>query len=113
MRLRHSQGRARRSLYSPDAVLDRVSDEKITFRDTRSCRGHSNGMAKAPRARTAAEEAAWAAEREVRVSPELEAELVAAMEEIDRGEYIELTREQLDRAAETGEWPWPEDESLD
>jgi hypothetical protein len=50
--------------------------------------------------------------REVRVSPELEAELLEAMAEIDRGEYIELTFEQLDHAAATGEWPWPDDESL-
>jgi len=51
--------------------------------------------------------------RDVRVSPELQAELVQAMAEIDRGEYITLTFEQLDRAAATGEWPWPDDESLD
>lgn len=50
--------------------------------------------------------------REVRVSPELEAELLEAMAEIDRGEYVELTLEQLDHAAATGEWPWPDDESL-
>ena len=49
--------------------------------------------------------------REVRVSPELEAELVQAMSEIDRGEFVELTFEQLDRAAATGEWPWPDEES--
>lgn len=36
---------------------------------------------------------------------------VEAMAEFDRGEYIELTREQLDHAARTGEWPWAEDES--
>jgi hypothetical protein len=70
-------------------------------------------MAKAPRARTAAGEVAWAAEGEIEVSPELEAEIVAGMAEFDRGEYIELTREQLDHAAATVEWPWAEDESLD
>ncbi len=68
---------------------------------------------KAPGVRSAAEEAAWAAELEIEVSPELEAELVAGMGEFDRGDYVELTREQLDHAAETGEWPWPETESLD
>jgi hypothetical protein len=41
------------------------------------------------------------------VSRELEAELRQAMAEIDRGEYVALTFEQLDRAAATGEWPWP------
>jgi hypothetical protein len=50
--------------------------------------------------------------REVRVSPELEAELLEAMAQIDRGEYIELTFEELDRWAERGEFPWSEDESL-
>jgi hypothetical protein len=50
--------------------------------------------------------------REVRFSSELEAELLEAMAQIDRGEYLELTFEQLDHAAATGEWPWPDDESL-
>ena len=31
--------------------------------------------------------------------------------EFDRGEYVELSREQLDHAASTGAWPWAEDES--
>jgi hypothetical protein len=65
----------------------------------------------APRTKTAAEDAAWAAEPEVRLSREVEAEIIEAMAEFDRGEYIELTREQLEHAATTGEWPWPEDES--
>ncbi len=42
----------------------------------------------------------------VRASPELEAELRTAIAEIERGEYIELTVEQLDHAAATGELPW-------
>jgi len=33
------------------------------------------------------------------------------MAEFDRGEYIELTVEQLEHCAATGESPWP-DESL-
>ena len=49
--------------------------------------------------------------REIRVSSELEAELLEAMAQIDRGDYVELTFEQLDHAAATGEWPWPDDES--
>jgi hypothetical protein len=32
------------------------------------------------------------------------------MRQIDGGEYFQLTAEQLDRAAATGEWPWPADE---
>jgi hypothetical protein len=51
-------------------------------------------------------------EREVRVSPELEAELLEAMAQADRGEYIELTPQQLARWVETGEFPWSDDESL-
>ena len=65
-------------------------------------------MSTAPRTRDAA---AVSGDADVRVSPELEAEIVEAMAEFDRGEYIELTREQLDHAASTGEWPWAKDES--
>lgn len=67
-------------------------------------------MSNAPRTRDAGAHAI-SGTGDVRVSPELEAEIVAAMGEFDRGEYIELTREQLDHAASTGEWPWAEDES--
>jgi hypothetical protein len=49
---------------------------------------------------------------EVRVSSQLEAEIVEAMAAIDRGDCIELTVEQLERGAATGEWPWPDDESV-
>ena len=49
--------------------------------------------------------------REIHVSSELEAELLEAMAQIDRGDYVGLTFEQLDHAAATGEWPWPDDES--
>ena len=83
------------------------------IRDRTSGRRHSNEMANAPGMRRVAAELAWAGEAEVRVSPELEAEIVAGIAEFDRGEYIELTREQLDHAVNTGEWPWPTDESRD
>lgn len=42
---------------------------------------------------------------------DLLAEILAAEAEFERGDYIELTREQLAHAVETGEFPWP-DESL-
>jgi len=41
-------------------------------------------------------------------SPELEAELRRAVEDFERGDYIELTVEQLARCIATGESPWPE-----
>ena len=44
-------------------------------------------------------------------SLDLDAELELAVEEIDRGDCIELSTEQLERCALGGEWPWP-DESL-
>ena len=49
--------------------------------------------------------------RVVKAAPDLEQELLQAMAEFDRGEYIELTVEQLEHCAATGESPWP-DESL-
>lgn len=50
--------------------------------------------------------------RKVVLSPEAEAEARAAIAEIERGEFIELTPEQLERCITAGEWPWP-DESPD
>jgi hypothetical protein len=41
----------------------------------------------------------------IRVSPELEAELREAIAQADRGEARTLTPEELQRMAETGEWP--------
>lgn len=38
----------------------------------------------------------------------LEEELLAAEEDFARGDYIELTPEQLAHCAETGESPWPD-----
>ena len=43
-------------------------------------------------------------------SPDLEAELQAERD-FENGDYIELTLEQLEHCAKTGESPWP-DESL-
>ncbi len=50
--------------------------------------------------------------KRVKVPPDLAAELRQADEDFARGDYIELTRAQLDRAIATGESPWP-DESRD
>jgi hypothetical protein len=41
--------------------------------------------------------------------PDLERELAQAMEDFQRGDYIELTVEQLENCAATGEWPWPDE----
>jgi hypothetical protein len=40
---------------------------------------------------------------------DLLAEILAAEAEFERGDYIELTPEQLKRAIETGESPWPDE----
>lgn len=39
-------------------------------------------------------------------------EILSAEADFERGDYIDLTREQLERCIVTGESPWP-DESLD
>ena len=44
-----------------------------------------------------------------RVGVELEQELRQAMEEIERGDYIELSPEALDLWADAGVVPWPEE----
>ncbi len=44
-----------------------------------------------------------------KVLPDLEAELQRALEEIERGEYVELTSEQLQQWADSGVAPWPEE----
>ncbi len=41
--------------------------------------------------------------------PTLEHELRQAMEEFERGDYIELTVEQLEHCAAAGESPWPDE----
>jgi hypothetical protein len=43
---------------------------------------------------------------------DLLAEILRAEADFERGDYIDITPEQLARAIETGESPWP-DESLD
>lgn len=40
---------------------------------------------------------------------DLEAELRAALADFERGDYIELTPEQLERCIATGESPWPDE----
>jgi hypothetical protein len=41
--------------------------------------------------------------------PGLARELLEAIAEIDRGECIELSSEQLERCIVDGEWPWPDE----
>jgi hypothetical protein len=45
----------------------------------------------------------------VQADPDLERELLQAMEDFERGDYIELTVEQLERCAATGESPWADE----
>jgi predicted transcriptional regulator len=45
----------------------------------------------------------------VEASPELKRELLGAIAEIDRGECVELSPEQLERCIVDGEWPWPDE----
>lgn len=47
--------------------------------------------------------------RVARAGPDLERELLQAMEDFERGDYIELTVEQLEHIAATGESPWPDE----
>jgi len=47
--------------------------------------------------------------RVVKADATLERELLHAMEEFERVEYIELTVEQLEQCAATGESPWPDE----
>jgi len=42
---------------------------------------------------------------------ELENELRQAEDEFARGDFIELTIEELDRAIAAGVWPWPDGSS--
>ena len=44
-----------------------------------------------------------------RLFPELERELRRAVEEIERGEYIELSPQDLDRWADDGVSPWSDE----
>jgi hypothetical protein len=41
--------------------------------------------------------------------PNVEREILRAIEEFERGDYIELTVEQLEHCAATGESPWPDE----
>jgi hypothetical protein len=41
--------------------------------------------------------------------PDLERELLQAEHDFDTGDYIELTVEQLEHCAATGDSPWPDE----
>lgn len=49
------------------------------------------------------------ARRVGQADPALERELQQAMQDFERGDYIELTVEQLEHCAATGESPWPDE----
>jgi hypothetical protein len=48
---------------------------------------------------------------EMTVQAELEAELRCAEQDFARGDFIELTVEELDRCIEAGQWPWASESS--
>ncbi len=52
---------------------------------------------------------AASAPRVVAADSDLERELLQAEQDFDTGDYIELTVEQLEHCATTGESPWPEE----
>ena len=56
-----------------------------------------------------AAEPAVSARRVVAADPDLERELLQAEHDFDCGDYIELTVEQLEHCAATGESPWPDE----
>jgi len=47
--------------------------------------------------------------RVAQADPALEQELLQAERDFERGDYIELTVEQLEHCAATGESPWPDE----
>ncbi len=49
------------------------------------------------------------ARRVVAADADLERELIQAEQDFDTGDYIELTVEQLEHCAATGESPWPDE----
>jgi hypothetical protein len=65
------------------------------------------GQAQQPAGATPASRSRHVAEAE----PALERELLQAMADFERGDYIELTVEQLEHCAATGESPWAESPS--
>ena len=80
---------------------------KVHFRDRSSTPWHTSYMA-IPRQLHPDPTAALPLAR-ARLSPELERELRRAVEEIERGEYIELSPADLDRWADDGVSPWPDE----
>jgi hypothetical protein len=52
---------------------------------------------------------AISARRVVAADPDLERELLQAEQDFDTGDYIELTADQLEHCAATGESPWPDE----
>jgi hypothetical protein len=48
---------------------------------------------------------------EAAMQAELEEELRQAERDFARGDFIEVTVEQLDRCIAAGKWPWPEESS--
>ena len=47
--------------------------------------------------------------RVAKADPNLERDLLQAVQDFERGDYIELTVEQLEHCAATGESPWADE----
>jgi hypothetical protein len=47
--------------------------------------------------------------RVAQADPDLERELLQAMDDFEHGDYVELTVGQLEHCAATGESPWPDE----
>lgn len=47
--------------------------------------------------------------KRVKVPPDSAEELRQADEDFERGDYVELSSEQLERCVATGESPWPDE----
>ena len=54
---------------------------------------------------------AAAKSRELTMQADLQDELQRADQDFARGDFIELTVEDLDRCTAAGEWPWPTESS--
>ena len=77
---------------------------KRRFRDTHRRAGHTDLVSGPNPARTAESDA-----HDDGATPDLVTELTEAVAAIERGDYIELTPEALDRCIVDGEWPWPDE----
>jgi hypothetical protein len=82
---------------------------RVTFRDIRIGECHPCRMPAPSQPPTNALAPLGAAEKPSYDPADLEQELLSATDDFERGDYIELTDEQLARCIATGESPWPDE----